>query len=351
MNATERLHAFLLDHAGARTRVDMEMILQGFQSVHPELATTPTARPRLRELLDLLELDDRILLPKGKDGWDRSSLPPLPRWLRLLREEAPNGETTDLRAFPWAPELRFLANTRATVRHDDLLKLQKFFANGGRDQKPIPLKERSLQIFGDEKRLDALFRGSSLFADGRLTLEQLRCFSVAEPLAWERGPASEAPLMVIENAATWHSYCRWNREHGFFSAVVYGSGNQFMHSVAYIEEILRAVGGRRRVLYFGDLDPQGLRIPRLANAKAVELGLPAVEPDVWFYRRLLELGLEKATRATEPLECPSQDLAWLGDIADTAAALFAQQRWLPQEHLGWDVLQSLSWNTSVKGAA
>ena len=48
---------------------------------------------------------------------------------------------------------------RPGVSLECLLKLQEFFADGGRDRQPVPLKERSLQIFGDEKRLDALFRG------------------------------------------------------------------------------------------------------------------------------------------------------------------------------------------------
>lgn len=322
----------------------MELILKGFRSVHPELATTTIARPKLREMLDLLELDGRIELPKGKIGWDHASLPPLPRWIRLVREEVTDTEKADLRAYPWAPELRFLANIRPVVSMDDLLKLQNFFANGGRERQPVPLKERSLQIFGDEKRLDALFRGSSLFADGRLTLESLRCFVVPEPLAWERGPSSDGPIMVIENAATWHSYCHWNRERRFFSTVVYGCGNQFMYSVSYIGEILRVLDDQHTIRYFGDLDPQGLRIPRLANAKAVALGLPPIEPDLWSYRRLLELGRGKATVATESVHCDEQDLTWLGPLAGNTTALFAKHHWLPQEHVNWEYLQSSSWH-------
>jgi len=254
VNVPEQLQEFLFDHAGGRRRVDIELLLEGLHAVHPELASTPAARTKLRELLDLLQLDGRIQLPKGRSGWDRSSLPTLPLWVQLTYEEAPEPEKADLREIPWAPELRFLANARTGVPVDSLQKLQGFFANGGRDREPVPLKERSLEIFGDEKRLDALIRGSSLFASGRLTLEQLRCFVVPEPLAWERGPTNGGPVLVIENAATWDSYCRWNRERRLFGAIVYGCGNQFMHSVGYLAEIFRAVGNRA-VRYFGDLDP------------------------------------------------------------------------------------------------
>lgn len=342
MNASEQLQEFLLDHAGGRRRVDIELLLQGLHAVHPELASTPAARAKLRELLDLLELDGRIQLPKGKRGWDRSSLPPLPLWVQLAHEGAPEEVEAGLREIPWAPELRFLGNARPSVSLDCLQKLQEFFAKGGRDREPVPIKERSLQIFGDEKRLDALIRGSSLFAPGRLTLEQLRCFVVPEPLAWERGPTNGGPVLVIENAATWDSYCRWNRERGFFSAIVYGCGNQFMHSVGYLEEIFCAIGNRA-VRYFGDLDPSGLRIPRLASAKATGQGLPMVEPDLWSYCRLLELGSQKARPESGPLECEPEDIEWLGTLAHRAADLFAGGCWLPQEHVGWELLRNSTW--------
>ncbi len=343
MNAAEQLQEFLLDHSGGHARVDIELLRRAFHSVHPELASTAAARPKLRELLDLLELDGRIQLPKGKEGWDRSSLPPLPLWVRLAHEVVPAPERVDLREIPWAPELRFLAGIRPGVPFDCLLKLQEFFANGGRDRELVPLKERSLQIFGDEKRLDTLIRSSSLFAPGRLTLEQLSCVHVAEPLAWERGPTPHGPVIVIENAATWYSYCRWNRERGYFSAVVYGCGNQFMHSVAYIGEVFREIGSHP-IRYFGDLDPPGLRIPRLASAKASSLGLPIVEPDTWSYRRLLELGRRNAEAQTEPLDYAAQDLEWLKDLARQVSALFAQRCRLAQEHVGWELLRASTWD-------
>jgi hypothetical protein len=276
----------------------------------------------------------RILIPLDAE----------PRLITLFGDVVPASPPAfDPSSIPWEPELTFLTKTRFNVSPTDLLKLNCYLANGGRDRKPVPIKERSLQIFGDEKRLDALFRSSTIFSEGFLTLEQLRCFYAPEPLAWERGPASDGPIMVIENAATWHSYCRWNRERGFFSAVVYGSGNQFMHSVAYLEEILRTIGEHTSARYFGDLDPTGLRIPRLASAKSVALGLPRIEPDLWSYRRLLELGSGKATVATEPLSCDQQDLAWLDELAGEANALFAQNRWLPQEHVNWEILQPSVW--------
>ena len=110
-----------------------------------------------------------------------------------------------------------------------------------------------------------------------------------------------------------------------------------MHSIGYLREVFHEIG-TRSVRYFGDLDPAGIRIPRLANAKTTGLGLPPVEPDDWSYQRLLELGREKAKPRSAPLECVAQDLEWLKNIAPRAAAVFAQRRSLPQVHVCWELL-------------
>jgi hypothetical protein len=115
-----------------------------------------------------------------------------------------------------------------------------------------------------------------------------------------------------------------------------------MRGVGYLEEIFRAIGNRA-VRYFGDLDPPGLRILRLASAKAAGLGLPMTEPDLWSYRRLLELGSQKARPESRPLECEPEDMKWLQTLANQAAGLFARHCWLPQEHVGWEFLRNATW--------
>jgi len=277
-----------------------------YRAYQIERITLPLeAEPRLRELFA-----------------DQLPPPPDPRF-----------DPTTIR---WAPEMRFVPQTKTFVAPEDLLRLNDFFLNGGATRTAIPVKERSLQIFGDEKRLDAL-RGTSLFK-GHLTLDALRCFTAAEPLGWQRGAHSEPPIIVIENAATWDSYCRWNREQKHFSAVVYGCGNRFADSVVRLGDIFAELGGPRAVYYFGDLDPPGLRIPQLASAYAMAYSLSVkIEPHIWSYRQLLVLGAghetswdgDPSTRA----ECD-----WLGELADDAWAILAAGKRLAQEYVGWEFL-------------
>jgi hypothetical protein len=286
-----------------------------------------------------LEVDGRLETPVGKDGWDTVALPALPRWIKLSRETLLE-EKADLRTIPWAPELRFLANARVGVPLSDLLKLQEFFASGGRSRLVVPLKERSLQIFGDEKRLDRLWQGSTLFGEGRLSLEMLRCRSAPVPLAWSRDAISNGPLIVLENAATWHSFRDWNRQQHLFGAVVYGDGNCFADGVGFLADIFSEQGDRRQVVYFGDLDPQGLRIPQLASAYAQHLGLPPIEPHLPSYRSLLQLGRNKTTSLNNSEPVRREDCDWLGELADEAWTILAAGHRLAQEHVGWEFLQS-----------
>ena len=175
MTPTDQFLRILLDQSEGKVRLDLDTVRNAFQMTLPRIAATPSARGRLRELLDILQLEERIELPKGRKLWDESALPALPHWVKLPRETI-SAERPDLRAIPWSPELRFLATIRVFVPLTDLLKLQEFFARGGRERLFVPIKERSLDMFADEKRLDQLVRGSALFGNGRLTLEALRCF-------------------------------------------------------------------------------------------------------------------------------------------------------------------------------
>jgi len=249
----------------------------------------------------------------------------------------------DPASIAWSPKLAFVTESRIGIAPEDLLKLNTFLFNHHGPRPVVPIKERSLEIFGDEKRLDALL-STSLFRNGRLELKNdLHCELVGEPLGWKRGPAeaSARPIIVIENAGTWHSYCRWNGERRFFSTVVYGCGNRFADGVHYLADIFTELGGARRVFYFGDLDPQGLLIPLEASGRAQGAGLPPIEPHLWSYRQLLKVGAGRGQ--TWDGEPPSPSLCdWLQSLAEPAQRLFADNHRLAQEHISWEYLQNVT---------
>lgn len=276
-------------------------------------------------------LIDRIVIPLAAET----------RWREAFGFVPPSAEEArQIRDFPWEPQLAFLSEARPNLSFTELRQINDFLKNRVDPRELVPIKERSLQIFGDEKRLDLLV-SSTLFRPGRLDLARdLRCEMIGVPLAWKRGPSSanHQPIIVLENAATWHSYGRWNTQTRLFSAVVYGDGNRFVDAIRYLGELFAELGGVRRVLYFGDLDPQGLLIPQEASARAQAAGLPAVEPHLWSYRHLLEFGAP----CGQPWEGdpPSSTLCdWLETCSEPARKLFADRQRLAQEHIGWEFLR------------
>jgi hypothetical protein len=334
--------------------------------------TEPASRPFSRSWEDLLE-DARLVSASERSeaerdakalaasGWiqlksvrykshliDRVIIPPAAetRWCEAFGFVAPSDEEERrIREFSWEPPLGFMREARLNLSFDELLKINHFVKNRGNTSVIVPIKERSLQLFGDEKRLDVL-SSSALFRPGRLDLIQhLRCEIIGVPLAWKRGPsaAGAKPVIVIENAATWHSYCRWNAERELFGAVVYGDGNRFVDGIRYLKDLFSELGGTRPVLYFGDLDPQGLLIPQEASARAQAAGLPAVSAELWSYRQLLTLGRDQG-QPWEGEPASSTLCDWLGACAEPARQLFAASQRLAQERVGWEFLREQSPN-------
>jgi len=264
-----------------------------------------------------------------------------PRLREIFADELPAvAETSpDLSGIDWQPELSFLPQLRTSVPLEDLLKLNQFFQNGGRDREPIPIKERSLEIFDDEKRLDAL-RVTALFRPQQLSLEHLRCFTVPLPFGWKRGPNPSGPILVVENAATWDSYFRWNLIVKRYSAVVFGNGYQFSDSTSSLLSIFDELGTVPPVLYFGDLDPTGVWIPQQASKWMQEHGQAPIIADLPSYAWLLQLGADKTTPRKDGSEDNQLvDLSWLEPHAEFVAAIFAKNHRLAQERVTWDFLR------------
>ena len=266
-----------------------------------------------------------------------------PRWMETIGFVQDSGRDNERRsAREWEQELRFCTSARLAVSFEELVQIDCFLKAGGRTRLLVPIKERSLDIFGDEKRLDELYRGSALFSPDRLSLDALRCFIVPEPLPWARGPNADNPLIVLENVASWDSYRRWYVKTLEFGAVVYGGGDRFREGVLYLAAIFADLGGPRPVYYFGDLDAAGLRIPRLASERATATGLPAIIPHRWSYQRLFDLNPITTPTETEATEVSEPDCQWLGDLAPKAKTLIQSGHRLAQEQVGWEYLSRIS---------
>ncbi len=333
----------LVQEAGGRRKLDRTAVWRAFRSAHPVEATSGEARERLAARLSAIAAEGRLVLPAPTgSGWDRSARPPLPEWVRLPAPPAPPVEF-DLLSEPWAPELGFLPSLgRIDVPPDELKAVQQFFTTGGRTRPVVPMRERSVQIFRDEKRLERLIH-TPLFGPGRLNLASLRCFALAPPLVYEDGPPASRgrPVLVVENHHTWWSFCRWNARVGEYAAVVYGAGSAFgRDAVAFVAERCLALAAPHAD-YFGDLDRAGLAIPWRAATSYAPAHRLHIRPGERWYRLLL--------RRAESVVLPTGDalseegLEWLpGSLAVEVRAHFQAGRRIPQELVGTEELATLA---------
>jgi hypothetical protein len=253
-----------------------------------------------------------------------------------LREPLP----VDPEKFAWAPELPFAHTVRDARQLHVLLLVQQFLAEGGRGRPIVPIKERSIELFGREKRLEMLKDGW-LFEPRRLSLELLRCFLVPPPLLWESpgGETRSCPVLVLENHNTYHSFARWNRAASCYAAVVFGNGDAFKSGAAGLVEVVRSLSWDGRLFYFGDLDPEGLIIPLAASATLSTVEMPALQPHHGCYRKLLARAKATTLPTGTELVFPMDSRGWLGeDLASDVESWFGKGVRLAQELVGWEQL-------------
>jgi hypothetical protein len=315
-----------------RKRIELAQVKQLFFELHPEVRNHPERGAHLLQVLEELAADGALTLP-ARGSWERVGHPALPLWVALVREreEVP---MDDFSAVPWVPELGFwpeLKPAQLVVAK----AVNKFLLRRRGGLTLVPIKERSLEIFGDEKKLDAMRSGNSLFS-GRLSLEALGAFVVPLPLPYRIAPAPGQPVLVVENHNSYWSFGEWNQRALRYSAVVYGAGEAFRSTGAALGQVLREVEGVG-ALYLGDLDPKGIGIPLDFNRTAAA-DEPKVAPALEWYAWLLANGhqREKAECQGVPDEVAG---AWLGvELGAALGGLWRAGRWIPQETLGFEQL-------------
>ncbi len=322
-----------------RRRIPLDMLRREFASACPELAEQPDRRTRLAEVLLNAADTGEILLPKQRRSWDRAGGAALPGFVMLAGQRQPRPPVV-IAGYAWHPLLSFAAGERNRLRLESAKRINEWLKSDPDLSLIVPIKERSLEIFGDEKRLDHL-RGGTNNLFGQVSLTSLGCRLCPIPLPFEAGPATARgqPILIVENNDTWASFSAWNRGAGRYAAVAYaggGHGKSLAYDEMFIDELInrfRAEG----LFYFGDLDPAGLRIAsRAAERRAQRGGLP-LEPAASLYAWLLNRGARTALRPNE--RATLADLAWLPeDLRGAVESLFADGHRIPQESLGTRVL-------------
>lgn len=313
-----------------RRQVDHEALFDALARQVPALVGAPDRWTLFVSGLEAAERDGAIVLPaKTGKGWIRYLQPNLPAWIRLPPEAA-RTDIFDHKAHPWCNELVFLAqekNLKRSVRNA-ALEIQGFFSGGGATRPIVPIKERSYDIFGDEKKLEEIVGTATLFGPSRLTFSALRC-RLVEPVPVSESFKRGHGVIVLENEATFDSFCRLSRHTEAFKVVVYGRGNEILKCVEYLRRLAASLEVRE-ISYFGDVDRRGLGIAEeLAQLLAPEVLLRP-------YEQGYEFILLEAEESPPAPNAPSSS-AWIGQhSAGKARSVLSRNSAIPQERFGWE---------------
>jgi hypothetical protein len=318
-----------------RRVVRLEELFALLVEAEPALEHAPERRERMGAVIGELVAAEVVRLPAAR-SYDHSAEPALPRFVRLDRPAQPPRRRSGA-DYAWRPELAWAADLSLDEQlMSELRAVNTFLRDGGAARPVVPLRERSLQLFGDEKRLEAL-RGGQLFAPGRLSLAQLRCEAVHPPFVYQR--VGEGPdALVVENHHTYVSFERALAAGGEIGSLIYGAGAHFKASVSYLTAFAERP---RRVLYFGDLDATGLEIPQRASEVASAAGLPPIDPAAPLYRLLLELGTPAPAADPISLARARKLVGWLpADLRPAGLELLRLKKRIAQEWVGTEALQA-----------
>lgn len=321
---------------GRRKRVLLADLRRQWLDTHPEQLQHPERDALLLVALKELEAKGDLALP-ARGSFEQLGNPPMPKFVTLL-DQSEVQSSEDWSRISWLPELGFWTNlttselVTAKAINEWLLRRRGKFLR-------VPLRERSLEIFGDEKYLDLRVRDHALFS-GRLPLATIGAFVVPHPLPYRATNAAGQPILVVENHHTYWSLAEWNTHVRRYAAVVYGAGKAFCSSGPALEEAIRECHAEG-VQYFGDIDPAGVSIPLRFNQK----NSFSVQPAINLYQLTLSLGKKRTpvARLNDDTELVQQ---WLKELSDQICDLWSSGFWVPQESLGTEQLFS-HWDTDT----
>lgn len=332
---------------GQRRTVPQETLWTAFVAVYDDLPSGPERRTWLMAVLEELALRGDIRLPvRHGTRWDRTSIVALPMAISIMAPQSSVDPRMQWRQFPWHPNLQWVFQLRS-LSPDQFVFLKRVnegLVEGWFEQQEC-FKYRSLQLTGDEKRLETLLKGT-LFGPGCLTLEMLGCLPEALPLAVEQ-LSSNPRMLVFENAAPFmlarSILARTTRPR--VGRLAWGAGTQILKAVRYLSTIRPQA---TEILYVGDLDAAGVKIA--ADLQRTSTMVP-VRPATQFHQAMIEsaarLGADDGWPVKDEQPCNVSDsvIGFLEpEIQRKVATMIMRRRRIPEEVLSHSAMIRLLWD-------
>ncbi|MDQ0665369.1 hypothetical protein QFZ35_003867 [Arthrobacter ulcerisalmonis] len=336
------LSAYISSYRGRR--VPLEDLREQAYITNPTLIGDPNSRIRLRDAIEELATAGQAILPAhgSKTAWDTSMFPHLPAWVLKPAPTKPAAVDTRRPVYPSR-----LETAAALVTRPDEVELLNRVADWLRDHPtaiPVPMEERSLDLFGNEKILGERME-TRLFTSGALTLDLLACHRTPIPLPSQHIPGTGATrLLVCENRAAYYSIVTACRALPVDARpdlhVAFGGGNQF--SVGHAE-IAFLDPKPVRALYCGDLDLAGIEIA--VRVAAATTGTVVLEPAVDHYDWMLRQGKQQTDPSSRRIGDLEHLLAWFPvSLRPGIRELLVSRTKISQETVG---LEALSRNSHL----
>ncbi|MGI8336749.1 hypothetical protein ACRYCC_42980 [Actinomadura scrupuli] len=325
-------------------RIPVEELFNRASQFDPALVGDAEGPARFRSALDELQDAGHLTLPaaRSRTGWDTRTIPAIPVW--VLRVEALPPPRPQLTRRVWPPALEAAGAIATRPNEQDILHRIATWMREDPSPEFVPVQERSLELFDDEKAVDGYLK-TRLFTSRALTLDLLACFIPPLPFVSQHVPGTgPTRLLVLENRATYTSFLTALRDlpqdrrpdlH-----LGWGHGNGFCQSILSIPMLEPAPTAAH---YFGDLDLAGLLTAVNAAAQANTAGLPPLRPAASCYRYLLDgpsrwnSNDDSNTRAGTDYEAACR---WLPvALRQQGRELLLARRRIPQERLGLRALR------------
>lgn len=212
------------------------------------------------------------LNPPLKTRWQIISEPDIPRW-----DQSKMLQFSDLLDFSYYNNN---LSYQTDLEWEYIQNIYQFLKS--RDKREwVSLEERSLELFYDEKFLTerkGVSKGKyGILTRLKLTYEDLKMKKYGEMFVyWNRGVGEVNNIIILENHSTFFTYKRMAEKDkdilGFLpDLLIYGEGKKIENSFSFLEEIVDL--SNVVVLYFGDIDSEGLGIYSRLKERYTEVNM------------------------------------------------------------------------------
>lgn len=275
---------FRLLAAKSKKVIFLDEIMDAFNKSHPFLAESGDRFARMRDILDELEKSGKIIQRKKNRQWLGSIS--LPEAIRFPAKPKTKKDRLWLENYVWHASLDGLFPLLTGRSLDDAKKINDWLFTKDTLSIKVPLRERSLEIFGDEKYMDKWKTG--LFNLEKYGFDLIGAYRPKGRLILESFSFGSG-VLILENRHSWESFIQYNHETRIWKHIVHGQGR----AVENMGDELRKICDYAE--YLGDIDYDGLDIIRkLRQELEIKPLLPA-------YAWLLKNGPRNASHCRKRL--------------------------------------------------